>query len=374
MNRLSIVLLSCISILLLLGLLMIYDITATEILDRKLEVSTQSMFLKQLFISFAAILCGIALYLIGYKKVISSSYTLLWIGGALLFLVYFPHIGKQINGAHRWISIFGVSCQPSEFMKYIIPMFFIFYCKQHQGAITWPVFCRLFGIIAFFIGLIIFEPDNGTAAILFMQLLVLFFLAKINWKYWVIPLCCLFSVAASFAIHMKHVPDRIRIYLHPELDILGKGHQPYQAKLAAGSGGMYGKGFGASIQKFNYLPEAKSDYIAAIYAEEFGFIGMLFLILLYMLIALIGFYIALHAKDMEGFYLASVITFTICFQAFLNLGVVSTLLPSKGTNLPFFSQGGSSLFANALALALLLDIHRKSEQKKSLPLIMRTQE
>lgn len=372
MNRLSILLLSCISILLLLGLLMIYNITATEILDRKLEVSTQSMFLKQLFISFVAILCSIAVYLIGYKKAVASSFTLLWIGGVLLFLVYFPHIGKQINGAHRWISIFGVSCQPSEFMKYVIPMFFIFYCKQHKGVITWPIFCRLFGIITFFIGLILFEPDNGTAAILFMQLLVLFFLAKINWKYWVIPLFFLFSVAASFAIHMKHVPDRIRIYLHPELDILGKGHQPYQAKLAAGSGGMYGKGFGASIQKFNYLPEAKSDYIAAIYAEEFGFIGMLFLILLYMVIALIGFYIALHARDMEGFYLASVITFTICFQAFLNLGVVSTLLPSKGTNLPFFSQGGSSLFANALALSLLLDIHRKSEQKKSLPLIMST--
>lgn len=366
MNRLSIILLSCISTLLLLGLLMIYDITATEILDRKLQISTQSMFLKQLFISLAAILCGIAVYLIGYKKVVSKSPALLWIGGASLFLVYFPHIGKQINGAHRWISIFGVSCQPSEFMKYIIPMFFIFYCKQYKGVITWPNFCRLFGIIAFFIGLILFEPDNGTAAILFMQILVLFFLSKINWKYWVIPLFFLFAVGASFALHMKHVPDRIRVYLHPELDILGKGHQPYQAKLAAGSGGMLGKGFGASIQKFNYLPEAKSDYIAAIYAEEFGFVGMLFLILMYMVIAIMGFYIALHARDIEGFYLASIITFTICFQAFLNLGVVSNLLPSKGTNLPFFSQGGSSLFANALALSLLLDIHRRSEEKKYL--------
>ncbi len=366
MNRLSIIFLSCVSVLLLLGLLMIYDITAAEILDRNLQMSTQSMFLKQLFISIAAIFCGIIVYQIGYEKIVSHSSTLLWIGGILLFLVYFPPIGKQINGAHRWISIFGVSCQPSEFMKYIIPMFCVFYYKQHLGIITWPNFCRLFGIIAFFIGLILFEPDNGTAAILFMQILIFFFLVKINWKYWVIPLFLLFSISASIALHMKHVPDRIRIYLNPELDILGKGHQPYQAKLAAGSGGMLGKGFGASLQKFNYLPEAKSDYIAAIYAEEFGFVGMLFLIILYMLIAVFGFCIALHAKDMEGFYLASIITFTICFQAFLNLGVVSNLLPSKGTNLPFFSQGGSSLFANSLALSLLLDIYRKSEQKISL--------
>ena len=113
---------------------------------------------------------------------------------------------------------------------------------------------------------------------------------------------------------------------------------------------------GESLQKLEYLPEARSDYIAAIFAEETGFIGMLGLILSYMCIGFCGMTIAQQAKESEGFYTAAIFTFLICFQAFLNLGVVSGLLPSKGTNLPFFSQGGSSLLANMMALCVIFNI------------------
>jgi len=157
---------------------------------------------------------------------------------------------------------------------------------------------------------------------------------------------------------MPHVSDRIHVYLHPESDLRGKGHQPHQAKIAAGSGELWGKGLGESLQKLEYLPEARSDYIAAIFAEECGFMGMLGLIFLYMLIGFCGFYIANSALDREGFYIASIFTFLLCFQAFLNLGVVSGLLPSKGTNLPFFSQGGSSLLANMMGVCVILNIGR----------------
>jgi len=163
---------------------------------------------------------------------------------------------------------------------------------------------------------------------------------------------------------MSHVPDRIRVYLNPELDLQGKGHQPHQARIAAGSGGLLGKGIGESLQKMDYLPEARSDYIAAIYAEEFGFIGMLGLIMLYMTIGGIGFAIAAKAPRIEGFYLVSILTFLICFQAFLNLGVVSGLLPSKGTNLPFFSHGGSSLMVNFIAIGLILSVAKKIKIKR----------
>jgi cell division protein FtsW len=110
------------------------------------------------------------------------------------------------------------------------------------------------------------------------------------------------------------------------------------------------------MQKLEYLPEARNDYIAAIFAEETGFIGVMGLIVLYMGIGVCGFFIAQRAPDREGFIIAALITFLLCFQAFLNLGVVSGLLPSKGTNLPFFSQGGSSLLVNMLALSMLLNI------------------
>ena len=161
-----------------------------------------------------------------------------------------------------------------------------------------------------------------------------------------------------------HVPDRIRVYLHPELDLKGKGHQPHQAKIAAGSGQLFGRGFGESMQKLNYLPEARSDYIAAIYAEEFGFIGILVLIALYLSFAYAGYLTAIRQTTQEAFLLASFLTFLIEIQAFLNLGIVSGLLPSKGMTLPFFSQGGSSLIMNLVALFILLDIARKEKSRE----------
>ena len=178
-----------------------------------------------------------------------------------------------------------------------------------------------------------------------------------KWVYWVVPITIVAVSGVTLAFNMKHARDRIYIYLHPEADLLGKGHQPYQAKIAAGSGGLFGRGLGESLQKLNYLPEARSDYIAAIYAEEFGFVGISLLILLYIGIALLGFRIASSCRDVWGHYLASIFTFMIAFQAFLNLGVVSGVLPSKGTNLPFFSQGGSSLWSNMIMVAILINIH-----------------
>jgi cell division protein FtsW len=209
--------------------------------------------------------------------------------------------------------------------------------------------------------LILIEPDNGTVAILISLMVVLFLLTKIPWRYWALPLACLVAIGAIAALKMPHVRDRIQIYLHPELDLRGKGHQPHQAKIAAGSGGFLGRGLGESLQKLNYLPEARSDYIAAIYAEETGFLGMLALIGLYLMFAYAGFSIAFNANELGAFLSAAILSFLITIQAFLNLGIVSGLLPSKGMTLPFFSQGGSSLMINVAIVFLLLDISRKSE-------------
>jgi cell division protein FtsW len=223
-------------------------------------------------------------------------------------------------------------------------------------------FLILLAKIAVPLGLILIEPDNGTAAIILTSLVILFILTKIRWVYWGLPLLIFSVLGVIVASQMPHVGDRIRIYLNPELDLQGKGHQPHQAKIAAGSGQFLGRGLAESLQKLDYLPEARSDYIAAIFAEEFGFLGMLVLILIYMLIGYLGFSMAFEAVDLQAFYLISILTFLICFQAFLNLGVVSGLLPSKGTNLPFFSQGGSSLLANLMMVCVILNVaNRKAE-------------
>lgn len=345
---------------------MIFNTTAAEVIDRAISRSTHYAIIKQLL--YAAFGCVLAagVWWIGYQNFIRLSGPFLIFFTVLLILCFVPGVGLQINGARRWIGIFGNSFQPSEFVKILIPLYYIHVITSHKEEITLRFFLKLMGLFAIPLTLILLEPDNGTVAIILSALVALFLLSKVKWRYWALPLGIVVLCGAAAASQMPHVANRLHVYLHPEDDLQGKGHQPYQAKIAAGSGKLFGKGLGESLQKLNYLPEARSDYIAAIYGEEFGFIGMLFLILLYMVIAYLGFFAAQSVSDPRAFYLISIVTFLICFQAFLNLGVVSGLLPSKGTNLPFFSHGGSSLLANIVALSLLLNASQKKRHAEKI--------
>lgn len=356
----------CALVIIALGLIMVFNTTAAEVIDRSLDRSTHYALIKQLLYAFLGLIGAWALWVVGYQTVIRLSGAFLVLCSILLVLVFIPGIGQQINGAHRWLSIFGHSFQPSEFVKYLIPIYYIhrFTRGIDHKPMSMREFILLLAILSIPASLILIEPDNGTVAIIFAAMIILFILTRIRWIYWALPLAILFSVGVVVASRMPHVADRLQIYLHPELDLRGKGHQPYQAKIATGSGGLMGKGLGQSLQKMNYLPEARSDYIAAIFAEEFGFIGIVGLIFLYGLMAFCGFSIAHHASDREGFYLVAILTFLISFQAFLNLGVVSGLLPSKGINLPFFSQGGSSLLAHFMVASLILNVAYQAQNKR----------
>ncbi len=340
-----------------IGLVMIFNTTSAEVLDLSLSKSTHQALFRQI----AYALCGCALaYLVsrlGYRKLLGWSPYLLVLFSILLVLCLIPGLGRAVNGSRRWISLFGFSFQPSEFVKYIIIGYVVqrwsVFCREEM---TFQDFLKQLAVLAIPMGLILIEPNNGTVGVIGLTLIAFFFLAKVSAKYWALPLLVFAVIGAVSAYHLPYVQGRINVYLHPELDLKGKGHQPYQAKIAAGSGKWFGKGPGNSLQKLRYLPEAQNDYIAAIYAEEFGFIGMIVLVLLYMLIAYGGFSIAHQAQDRQGFYLAGCVTFLISFQAFMNLGVVSGLLPSTGLNLPFFSQGGTSLMANLMGIGILLNI------------------
>lgn len=358
MNRIVVSLLASVVVLFAMGLLMIFNTTSAEILDRFSDRSTHYSMVKQLLYAAVGMLCAVGVWFIGFQHFIRLSGPFLVFFTVLLICALLPGIGVQINGARRWINVFGNSFQPSEFVKYLIPLYYIHVISSKREKMDLRAFLLFLGKMSIPIGLILIEPDNGTVAIIFMSLLVLFLVTKLKWVYWVLPLCVLCCLGGIVASQMPHVSQRIQIYLNPEYDILGKGHQPHQAKIAAGSGQCLGKGFGESLQKMHYLPEARSDYIAAIFAEECGFVGILALILLYMWISYAGMQIAERSLSLEGFYAAAIVTFLISFQAFLNLGVVSGLLPSKGTNLPFFSQGGSSLLAHMIGVSLLLHIAR----------------
>ncbi len=357
-------LLLSVSIIFVMGLVMIFNTTSAEVLDHALEKSThQALFKQILYACVGFVLAGAASF-VGYRRLIAWSPYLLAFFSLLLIFTLIPGIGKEVNGSRRWIGFGGFFFQPSEFVKYLIPAYLIHRLSAiDPSQLSFKSFCALMGTAFIPIFLVLIEPNNGTAGVMILTLLVVCFLSSFCVKYWALPLCLFVLIGAFSAYHLPYVSARLNVYLHPELDLKGKGHQPYQAKIAAGAGRLFGRGPGNSLQKLSYLPEAQNDYIAAIYAEEFGFVGMASLILLYLLIGFLGVSIAYKVEDLQGLYLASLITFLICFQAFMNLGVVSGLLPSTGLNLPFFSQGGTSLMANMMGLGLLLNIanHGKRE-------------
>lgn len=349
----------CASVIFMLGLIMIYSTTSAEVMDLDLNKSTHQALLRQLMYGAMGLAVAFVGGKAGYRKILSYSPQLLAILSFLLILTLIPGIGREVNGSRRWLMIFGLSLQPSEFVKFILPAYFIHTFMQfYDKPFTFRDFLKLIGIVAIPMFLILIEPNNGTTAVIGMTVLMLCLLMRISYKYWAIPLICCLFFGGIFAYNLSYVSARMKVYLNPELDLKGRGHQPYQAKIAAGSGRLFGRGPGNSLQKLSYLPEAQNDYIAAIYAEEFGFLGMILLILLYLVLASLGFFIASQCKTLEGFYLAGAIIFLITFQAFLNLGVVSGLLPSTGLNLPLFSQGGSSLMANIFGLGIILDISK----------------
>ena len=349
----------CVTLIFALGLMMVFNTSSAEILDRALDRNLHHACLRQIVYAGGGLFFALLISRIGYTHLIRCTPLLLAGTCILLLLVFVPGIGKVRNGSHRWLGVGTLTFQPSEFVKYLLPMAYIeWYLRRKQREVQFLTFCKVIAYLAIPMFLVMIEPDNGTTAVMGASLVPLFFLTGIRFKYWALPMLVMISIGVVAAYQLPYIRGRIQVYLHPELDLKGKGHQPYQAKIAAGSGGLFGRGPGASLQKLTYLPEAQNDYIAAIYAEEFGFVGILLLIILYMLFACGGFSIAMRSPDPAGTCLAATITFLIALQAFLNLGVVSGLLPSKGVNLPFFSQGGTSLIANMIGLAVLLNIGR----------------
>ncbi len=365
MGKYRVLLLISTAMVFVIGLVMIFNTTSAEVLDMALNRSTHQALIKQILYAFLGGICALGLWYLGYDSLLRLSFPLLCLFSFFLLLAFVPGIGKSVNGSRRWIGFATYTFQPSEFVKYLIPLYYIHQYLNREGKeFTFRDFMDVLKVVAVPMVLILLEPNNGTVGVISVTLIVLFTLTGVRFKYWGLPMLILIALASITAYNMDYVSARLRVYLHPELDLKGKGHQPHQAKIAAGSGKIFGKGPGKSLQKLSYLPEAQNDYIAAIFAEEFGFIGLLFLIILYMIIASIGFHIAYYARDKGAFYLASVITFLISFQAFLNLGVVSGLLPSTGLNLPFFSQGGTSLMAHIMGIGVLLNISSVSESNK----------
>lgn len=345
------------AILVAFGLVIIFSTTSAEMLELGSDSFRYTVLVKQLTYIALGTFLGWVVFRLGVQKWIGSSPYLLAALVLLLILVLIPGVGREVNGAKRWISVAGFSFQPSEFVKYVMPAFFLYFLRWIPlSQMQFRHFLLLAGLSAVPLVLIAIEPNNGTAAVVGLLFAVMCFLTAIKFRYWALPLLLALVIGGGFALNHPYVVSRIKVYLHPELDLRGKGHQPHQAKIAAGSGGLLGRGPGESLQKLSYLPEAQNDYIGAIFAEEYGFLGMLLLLFLYTSLIATGVALAVRSNNFEMSAYGACVTFLIGFQAFMNLGVVSGLLPSTGLNLPLLSQGGSSMMATLMGIGILYSL------------------
>lgn len=285
----------------------------------------------------------------------------------LLLLVLLPGIGKEVNGSRRWLNLGVISIQVSEMIKPIMIMYLAGYLVRHGKNLATsssyqPLIIPLLvlGVIG---GLLILEPDFGSTVIVITVGLAMLFLGGVAWKRLALLFIGAVVVMVPLAM-MGYRGARLEAFLDPWGHELGKGYQTVHALMAIGDGGWFGNGLGAGVQKLFYLPEAHNDFIFAVLAEEFGFVGMVVVLALFGWLVYRAFVIGFQADKQGqhfGAYVAYGIGFWLGFQVILHVGVNLAVLPPKGLTLPLISYGGSSLLMTLVAMALLMRVHRDTQ-------------
>lgn len=282
----------------------------------------------------------------------------------LLVLVMF--IGRTVNGAKRWIDIGSFSLQPSEIAKLGLVLTFAVMMsawKERMDTFTYGVipFAVIIGVLA---ALLYKEPHLSATIIIIALGLIMMFMGGTKIR-WLVLLVLLGALAVLIYFKTKgYTNDRIQAWLHPEDYADNEGYQIIQSRLAIGSGGFFGLGFGKGRQKYLYLPEEHNDYIFAIVCEELGFIGALGILALFALLIARGYWIALHARDRFASLVAAGLTTQLALQVLLNVMVVSNMLPPTGISLPFFSYGGTALLLQLGEMGIVLGISRWCTDKE----------
>ena len=286
----------------------------------------------------------------------------LGVSAVLLILVIIPGIGVYINGSRRWLSVGGLSFQPSELAKFAIVLYM-------ATVLSWsgPRIKRLWtGIVPVLIVpgitflLILEQPNLSTAGSIMIVSLILIIMAGAKWRHILLMLTGGLCVGGFYAWSEPYRRRRLLSFRNPFAMMHDEGYQLSQSLIAFGSGGVFGMGLGQGRQKYAYLPYPESDFIFAIVGEDFGLLGCLTVISLFVALMIAGYRVAIACRDKFGALLAAGITSSITVQAFLNMGVVVGILPTTGLPLPFFSAGGTSVSITMAAMGILMNISRNA--------------
>ena len=347
-----------VAILVLIGIVMVFSSSAAYT-----EHNDSFYFLKR---QVLWCLLGTGLLLItknlDYHKLHQYTYPIMIFTFLLLIVVMFPEFGKKVGGARRWLAIGGFSFQPSELAKFTLVLFIAKSLVKRADKLRNFAYGYLPNLIVlgFFFIPILFQPDFGTAMVILAVTFTMLFIAGLRKKFLFLSILAIvpfIALAISFA---EYRTRRIIAFLNPWEDPSGAGFQVIQSFYAFGRGGFWGAGLGESSQKLYRLPEAHTDFIFSVIGEELGFVGTTAIVLLFLIFIWRGFLTAYQAKDPFGTHLATGLTLLIGLQAFINLGVASGLLPTKGLTLPFISMGGSSMLVTMLSVGVILNISEQT--------------
>ena len=344
--------------LVVIGLMSIFSASAPKCVE--MGVNPARFLIQQLFGVIVGIIGLRFLSNFHYKKLMSYTFPFAIFVIIMLGLVEF--VGVTVNGAQRWINIGPLSLQPSEFAKPAVVMILagVFY----RDANIWDktkIFAAFVPILAM-VALIFIQPNLSMVLLLLATSVAIYICAGgsvqliLGAGALMIPILLLKGLKG-------YQSSRITTWLHPEADPLGAGYNIIQSLVAFASGGLYGVGYGSSKQKLAWLPEAHTDFIFAVIGEEHGFIGCLLIICLFWTILQRGFIIAVKCQDMYGKLLALGLTFSICFQGFLNMWVASSFVPATGVPMPFISYGGSSIMVSLWMIGILLNISKDNVKR-----------
>jgi len=350
-------------LLIILGLVMIYS--ASFVMSFQKTGDTAHYVKRQFVWIILGIVAMASFSRIPYDSYRDYARLTLLLGLVSLLLVLVPGVGVKLNNARRWFSVGYFSIQPAEFVKvaWIVYLSASLSVRQERlkkigvGFLPHMFWC---GAISF---LLLLEPDFGTTFVISLLTFLMLTVAGVPIRHLLILMP---AASAGFYYFVYQVPyrwERITAFINPWTDPLDSGYQLIQAWIAVGSGGLWGKGLGAGHQKLFYLPESFTDFIMAVIGEELGFLGIVIVCLLFFFLFWTGLQISRKAPDAYGALLALGLTILLGSQALLNMGVVLGLVPTKGMPLPFISYGGSAFTANCVAVGILMNIAKRSNQR-----------
>ena len=338
-----------------LGVLTIYSANAvtTSPFRQTLHVRQLTWLAASLVVLFLA--CTVS-----YRNLARFAYLIFGLNVLLLIVVLV--LGKIGLGAQRWIRIGGFAFQPSEFMKLSLILFLARYFDDHRERLHQPMTMLLpAGLSLLCVLLVLKQPDLGTALLLLFITVAMMLLLGLHWRY-LLPLAIGGGILAPLLWNFlkDYQRRRIMVFLNPDMDPLGASYHIAQSKIAVGSGGAFGKGWlAASQSQLNFLPMNHTDFLFAVLAEQWGFLGSMVVLLVYVYLITRGFQIAMESTDFFASLLATGISAMMAIQVFINVAMVVGMLPVVGIPLPLLSYGGSSLIATMLSLGLILNIHMR---------------